>query len=349
MPVTVVVGGQFGSEGKGKVAYSLAKTFGARLAVRVGGSNSGHTVVVDSGSRFVLRHLPTPALLPGMVSILPPGSYLDLAVLLDEIRRLNVEPRSLVIDPNAAIVRDQEREAEAAGPLRDAIGSTLTGTGAAVARRVSRDGSLVLARDIAELEPYLGATLPRLRAALDRGDRVLIEGTQGYGLSLLHSPHYPYATSRDTTAAAALAESGLSPMDVDQVVLVIRTFPIRVGGNSGPLTREISWAEIAARGGHNHELSEYTSVTRRLRRVGEFDPAIVRKAIAANAPTLVVLNHADYLDHDACGRQQVTPVIRKFVAWAERAIGRRIDLAGLGPTQLTPTHADSPRLSEVPG
>jgi adenylosuccinate synthase len=349
MPVTVVVGGQFGSEGKGKVAYALAKTLGVRVAVRVGGSNSGHTVVDDDGTRWVLRHLPTPALLPSVINVLPPGTYIDVGVLLDEVARLGLDRRTVLIDPNAAIVGEEERDAESSGILATTIGSTLSGTGATVANRIARDGSVMLAHEIPELKPYIRDTLPRLRSALDAGERVLIEGTQGYGLSLLHSSHYPYATSRDTTAAAALSETGLSPIDVDQIVLVIRAFPIRVGGNSGPLPEELTWGAVAQEGGHDHDLSEFTSVTGRLRRVARFDPTVVRRAIAANAPTLVVLNHADYFDHTACRTNQLTPPIRRFVQSAERDIGHRIDLVGVGPTVLFANNASASRLVEVSG
>src|SRR3989442_13910288 len=121
MPVTVVVGGQFGSEGKGKVAHALAKTQGVRVAVRVGGSNSGHTVIGPSGTKWVLRHLPTPALLPGVVSVLPPGSYIDVSVALDEITRLGLDRERVLIDPNAAVVGPSERSLESTGPLGDSI------------------------------------------------------------------------------------------------------------------------------------------------------------------------------------------------------------------------------------
>src|ERR1700730_6357809 len=133
-----------------------------------------------------------------------------------------------------------------------------------------------------------------------RGAQVIVEGTQGFGLSLLHSPYYPYVTSRDTTAAAALSEAGLSPIDVDRIVLVLRAFPIRVSGNSGPLPQETSWAEISREGQHDHQLTELTTVTRRIRRVAQFDAEIVGLALEANRPTEVVLNHMDYVDHTIC-------------------------------------------------
>jgi len=115
MPVTVVVGGQFGSEGKGKVAHALARREKAQFAIRVGGSNSGHTVVSELGARLVLRQLPTAAILPDVRLILPAGSYIDPKVLLNEIQltalrrdrlfiantelRLGVEPiNALVVD-----------------------------------------------------------------------------------------------------------------------------------------------------------------------------------------------------------------------------------------------------------
>ena len=78
MPVSIVVGGQYGSEGKGKVAHYIARTSGARAAVRVGGPNSGHTVYADSGKKYIFQHLPTAAILPDVICVLATGSYIDV-------------------------------------------------------------------------------------------------------------------------------------------------------------------------------------------------------------------------------------------------------------------------------
>ena len=143
-------------------------------------------------------------------------------------------------------------------------------------------------------------------------------------------------TSRDTSAAGAAAEAGLSPLDIDEIVLVLRAHPIRVAGNSGPFNaEELSWTDVAREGGHE-ELAEFTSVTGRLRRVARFDPVLVRRALAVNQPSLVVLNHVDYVD--ALASNGLTDKAAAFVSDVSTAIGRRIDLVGLGPDSLVAPH-----------
>jgi adenylosuccinate synthase len=133
-----------------------------------------------------------------------------------------------------------------------------------------------------------------------------------------------------------VSEAGLSPLDVDQVVLVLRAFPIRVAGNSGSFgAEEISWETIAREGGHHQSLAEFTSVTRKLRRVARFDPEIVRQAIACNQPSMVVLNHVDYVDA-GCTDRELTQKAVDFVARVGEQIGRNIDLVGVGPNELRP-------------
>lgn len=329
MPVSVIVGAQYGSEGKGKVAFEWAQRRGAAAAVRVGGPNSGHTVIHD-GLTHVFRQLPTAALLEGVVSVLPPGAYIDVEVLLAEIHATGATSANLVIDPRAIVVTPADVEHERGSGLRARIGSTASGLGAAVERRVRRDGSSVRAGDVPELGPYLGDTLPLLRDFASR-QRVIIEGTQGYGLSLLHGLEGDFATSRDTTAAAFVAEAGLSPMDVDEVVLVARSFPIRVAGNSGSLPREVSWSEVGQHSGRS-ELIEHTTVTKRVRRVGEFEPEIVRRAIYANSPTHIVLNHLDYVAdlRTESGRASAA----EFLLQVESALGQKIDFVGVDPAAI---------------
>ena len=336
MPVTVVVGGQFGGEGKGKVVHFLAQETKARIAIRVGGSNSGHTVIDPTGSPIIFRHLPTAAILPDVISVLGAGSYINPDILLREIFRIGLPPNRLLIDPNAMIVTEHELNEERNSLLRQSIGSTLSGTGAAVSKRISRDPSTLFARNEKRLEQYVRPVIPVMREHLEAGQRIIIEGTQGFGLSLLHSKYYPYVTSRDTTAAAFVSEAGLSPLDVDDVVLVLRTFPIRVGGNSGPLTNEIDWEVVTNESGTQIPILEYTSVTKIVRRVGRFDPDIARQAIMVNQPSRTVLNHLDYIDTSCKERGMLTEKATAFVVDVELLIGRKIDYFGFGPALLSP-------------
>ena len=113
-----------------------------------------------------------------------------------------------------------------------------SGTGAAIMAMTARDIAefplkSLQAEEVPELQEYLTDTGSEVRRLLDERKRVVVEGTQGFGLSLLQGGFWPKATSRDTTAAAFLAEAGLSPLDVDDVTLVIRCHPIRVAGDWG--------------------------------------------------------------------------------------------------------------------
>ena len=334
MPITVVAGAQFGSEGKGKVALFLAQHQQATIVVRVGGSNSGHTAYDSDGRRHVFRHLPTAALLKDTLCVLGPGSYIDAAVLRRDMESIDLSPDRLAIDPRAMVITEDHKNKERSAQLRARIGSTASGTGAAVMDRVSRSSTVRWASDDSYVARFVRPTLPMIRAALGRGERVLIEGTQGFGLSNLLSRYYPFVTSRNTTAAAFVAEAGLSPVDVDDIVLVARVFPIRVGGNSGSLPFETDWRTIGSECGRPN-LSELSSVTKSTRRVARFDPAVVREAIDANGATHLVLNHVDY-----CGR--VGDAAIQYSSWdgtvssLEASIGRTFDWIGISPTGLVP-------------
>ena len=335
MPVTVVVGGQFGSEGKGKVAHFLVRDSKAGVAVRVGGPNSGHTSYDSHGNRHIFRQLPTGALEPGTTCVLPAGSLIDVEVLRKEVERLQLPPERLVIDPGAFVISREHIRSEEQSSLRSRIGSTLSGTGEAIMDRIRR----VSANNLAHANSYLrsftdhGPVARFLRKRLAVGDRVIVEGTQGFGLSNIHSCHYPYTTSRDTTAASFVAETGLSPLDVDEIVLVVRTFPIRVSGNSGPLPFEVDWATVAREAGRP-SFVERTTVTNFVRRVARFDPSIVRLAIESNAPTKLVLNHVDYFDSEIARTGYLTAQVAAQVSTLEEQIGKRFDWLGVSPTSL---------------
>lgn len=326
MPVSIIVGGQYGSEGKGKVAAWVAKKNGAKVVVRCGGPNSGHTVI-HKGKPVIFQHLPTACLDPEVISVLPPGTYIDLDILFREIEITGIHIGRLIIDPNAVIITRRHKAAECR--LRKTIGFTATGTGAALIARIQREKDLATARDIPALVPFIQPTLSFFYKMLRDGQRIIIEGTQGYGLSLLHSPHYPKATARDTTAAGFLSETGLSPLDVDDVVLVLRTFPIRVPGNSGPLAAETNWHTVNEESGAPIDLTEKTSVTKAVRRIGRFDPTIVRKAIQANNPTRIVLNHLDLIDYEC--RNGLTRKGEEFISTVSKDIGKGIQYYGAGP------------------
>lgn len=335
MAISIIIGGQYGSEGKGKVAYYWAKKEKASAVVRVGGSNSGHTVYVDE-KKYAFRMLPTACLLDGPVSVLPAGSYIDLNVLLEEIEIAKITRHRLKIDYNAVIIKNEYKMKENAMELCKKVGSTQSGTGVALIERIKRDKNnpVLMAKDVEALHPYLVDTKTFLRQLVDDGKHVVIEGTQGYGLSNYHAKDYPYVTSRDTTAAAFLSETGLSPLDVEQVVMVIRAFPIRVAGNSGPFKNETDWETVSKESGAPTYFEEHTTVTHKVRRVAQFDAEIVREAIISNNPNVIVLNHLDYVDYKNKDNVRLSELQEMFLRNVEKEIGRKIDFCGNGEMNI---------------
>jgi len=334
--VDVLVGGQYGSEGKGNVAFYVASEYD--VLVRVGGPNAGHKVPLPTP--FTHRLLPSGTRANESAHlVIGPGATLDLCVLQAEIAQCSVESGRLTIDPQAMIIQDQDVVAEAA--LVSAIGSTGKGGGAAAARRitdrrpVNGRPPVDLARDLPELRAYVRPAADVLDAAYRNSSRVLLEGTQGTALSLYHG-HYPYVTSRDTTTAGCLAEAGIGPHRVRKVVLVCRTYPIRVespsGETSGPMSQEISYEEVGTRSGipvEELKSTEKGSVSNKQRRIGEFDWQLLRRAAELNSATDIALTFTDYLDVKNRGArryEQLTPATIRFIEEIERVAGIPVSL-----------------------
>jgi adenylosuccinate synthase len=303
MSVTIVVGGQYGSEGKGKTVSLLAKEHGEECAVvRCGGPNSGH-IVLEHGREYRLRLLPT-----GIVyhrrGYLAPAAIIDLAVLRAEIEAANPDPKYFGLDPYSVVISDEMNAAEKG--LVVSISSTGSGTGAAAVAKCLRGSNTKLIKDVvgehAWLKPFVRDVRSEINRLVDLGYRIIVEGTQGFGLSLHHSRMYPHTTSKDTTAAQFVMEAGLSPLLVDEIVMVIRTFPIRVAGQqAGPLRHEITWEDIRRESNYPHDLFETTTVTCKRRRVARFDPDLVMDACQANRPTSLVVHGLDYLGYENLG------------------------------------------------
>jgi adenylosuccinate synthase len=327
--VDVVIGGLYGSEGKGNIAFHLAPEYD--LLVRVGGPNAAHKVYLASGDQFTHFSLPSGTLAGTARLAIGPGSVIDPSDLLKEIAECDVSAERLSIDPQVMVIEDRDKEIEQ--KLKGRIGSTVSGTGSATARRVMRGEDVRLASDIEDLHPYIRPTTEILERAYSGGDRIMLEGTQGSGLSLHHGP-FPFTTSRDTNVGGCLAESGVAPARVRKMVLVVRTYPIRVAGNSGPLTRELTWADIEARSGlKDLEKTELTSKTKKLRRVGEPEWDLLRKAALLNAPTDIALTFADYLGESnarAWRYEQLTEETLQFIDEIERVTGARVSLISTG-------------------
>lgn len=333
MSITVVVGGQFGGEGKGKTVAFLCRNYNIGSVVRCGGPNSGHTINYN-GKEAILRQIPAGIVSPHIKLFLAAGCLINLEILFKEIDSFNLNDKRLKIDHNAVIIEKEFEEEEKSRNFNLNIGSTCSGTGIAVSRRAMREGKVRLAKDINVLKPFLTDVSKQIFYSNLNGDEIIIEGTQGFGLSLYHSPYYPYVTSRDTTASGFLSEVGISPLNVKKIIMVIRTFPIRVRGNSGPLPNEIDWNTIKIESGYPYEIKEYTTVTKKIRRVGRFDINILKKAAIINKPTHLTLMGVDYLDFKNKNVKQfkdLTDSTKNFIYTMEKELGINISYIGTGP------------------
>jgi len=286
---TVVVGGQAGSEGKGAITARLAQEQKYNWAVRVGGPNAGHTVIGPDGEKYALRQLPVAAVTdPEIGLVIAAGSEIDIEVLSSEIDLLQgrgyaVSSR-LLIDQEATIVEDFHKEVE------NGISTGTTGKGIGAARA---DRALRRAKRVADLpdamELHRVDTQEMLRSVQRAGHTILLEGTQGFLLGS-HAGFYPHCTSGDCRAIDFLAAAGLPPTEAE-IWTVLRTFPIRIAGESGPLPNETSWEEVGVE-------PEITTVTKKVRRVGEWNWEWAGKAVEVNRRAeekpRIALTFADY-------------------------------------------------------
>lgn len=330
--VDVIVGGQLGSEGKGNVCAHLAQNYD--VLMRVGGPNAGHKV---EDPKYTYIQLPSGTGSNSKARILVgPGATISLPQMLKEICELGLTPERLSIDPQAMMIEAQDVAEEE--ETLDVIGSTKKGVGVATARKIlGRNGKAPfgsetrLARDVEELEPYVRSTRIELERAYAARERIMLEGTQGTDLSLHHGK-YPYVTSRETSAAGCLADAGISPLRVRRVVMVTRTYPIRVGGNSGPIFRPIDFGTVAARSGLPEDeirATEVGTVSGKVRRIGEFDWDQVRRAAVLNGATDIALTFADYISSEnrkASRFEQLTEETRTFIAAVERVTKASVSL-----------------------
>jgi adenylosuccinate synthase len=327
MTCTIVVGGQWGDEGKGKIISYLCEKDNPSIVARGGvGPNAGHSVEVN-GEKYGIRMVPTGFPNKSSKLAIGAGVLVDPEVLLKEIEMLDkfdIKNR-LIVDKNCGIIEEKHKEMDKSNShLSKEIGSTGTGCGPANVDRAMR--TLKLAKDIEILKPFLGDVSDAVNDALDKNENVLIEGTQGTLLSLYYGS-YPYVTSKDTTASSFAADVGVGPTKVDEVVVVFKSYPTRVG--EGPFPTEMSMEESEKLG-----LVEYGTVTGRRRRIGFFDFELAKRVCRLNGATQIALTCLDKYDKECYGITNYDDLTEKgkaFIKEIEEKVGVSVKLISTGP------------------
>ncbi|HEX5114040.1 MAG TPA: adenylosuccinate synthase [Pseudonocardiaceae bacterium] len=376
MPAIVVIGAQWGDEGKGKASDLL----GGRVqwVVRYqGGNNAGHTVVLPDGQHFALHLLPSGILTPGVTNVIGNGVVVDPGALIDELGGLEergVDTAGLLISADAhlimpyhvAIDRVTERYLG-----KSKIGTTGRGIGPCYQDKVSRIGVRfqdvldekifrqkveaaldlknqilvkVYNRRALDPEQVVDAVLTQvegfadriadtrllLNQALEHGETVLLEGSQGTMLDVDHGT-YPFVTSSNPTSGGACAGAGIGPNRITAVLGILKAYTTRVG--SGPFPTELldEMGERLRKAG-----GEFGVTTGRSRRTGWFDAVIARYAARVNGITDYFLTKLDVLS----GLERVP------VCVAYEVDGFRVDDM---PMTQTDVHHATPIYEELEG
>jgi adenylosuccinate synthase len=252
-----------------------------------------------------------------------PGVVVNPDVLLKEMSDFGVEGRAF-LDYNCGIIEQSHREADSQGRLKEKIGSTGSGTGPANAERAMR--TLKMAKEIDSLKPYLIDVPLEINSALDRGENVLIEGTQGTHLSLWHGT-YPFVTTKDVTASGICADVGIGPKRVNDVIVVFKAYLTRVG--TGPMPGELSAEETSKKG-----WEEFGTVTGRLRRAAEFDFDLARRAIMLSSANQISITKLDVRFPNCSGvtsYDELEEDAKSFIKNIEDKLGVKVTLIGTGP------------------
>lgn len=334
--VTLIVDLQFGSTGKGKVAGWWAETYSPDVVINANMPNAGHTYIDRNGHKYVHKVLPN-----GIVSMdlefamIGAGSVFDIDQLQKEIDNIpfcseKVFLSELRIHENAVVLRGWHKKAER---TLGKIASTQQGSMEALVHKMKRNpDDRVIARDVligTKFEQCL-VSQPQWVSIIGNAKKILAEGAQGYDLGI-STQFYPYCTSRDCTPARMLADMGIPLPLLNNVIGVLRPYPIRVGGTSGGVyydQEELNWGMLGVE-------PEKTTVTNRVRRVFSFSDQQLKNALDACCPNHLVLNFADYLDpavHANCHHSSLDKLIARINEIAnQRCSVARVEQLGTGP------------------
>jgi adenylosuccinate synthase len=321
MGVKVVLGLQWGDEGKGKIIDILAKD--ADYIVRYqGGDNAGHTVVVDD-KEYIFHLIPSGMLHMNKIGVLGGGVVINPASLIEEIERLreagvDISPNNLKISEQAHIILPYHQEKEESWEIRGRLGTTQRGIGPCYVSKTERRGirmvdlftedildekldyffpkdkknpikeSLLRYADV--LLPYITDTVSLLHKALDENRNILLEGAQGTLLDIDFGT-YPYVTSSTPTIGGSLIGTGISANKVDEVIGVAKAYTTRVG--EGPFPTELPPEEEEAL---RIKGREYGATTGRPRRCGWFDTVTIKYALKINGVDKIALTKFDVLE-----------------------------------------------------
>jgi len=323
MPSTVVVGGFFGDEGKGKIISYLSKKDNPSIVVRGGaGPNAGHTIK-DGSTTYKVRMLPSGFLNKNAKVMIGPGVVVNPDVFFKEIQEYGVSGRAF-LDKHCGIIEQNHLEQDSKGRLKEKIGSTGSGTGPANAERAMR--TLKMANEIESLSSYVVDVPSEINSALKNKKNVLVEGTQGTHLSLWHGT-YPFVTSKDVTASGICADVGLGPKNVDEVMVVFKAYLTRVG--TGPMNNELSAEETEQKG-----WAEFGTVTGRPRRAAEFDFNLARRAVMLNSATQIAITKLDVRFPECSGiksMDELSSDAKSFIKNIEEKLEVPVTLIGTGP------------------
>ncbi|MFH1222377.1 MAG: adenylosuccinate synthetase [Candidatus Micrarchaeota archaeon] len=319
MTKNILVGGQYGDEGKGKIISYLALHDDPEVIARGGvGPNAGHEVNYQ-GKRYPMRMLSCGFVNEKARVLIGAGVVVNPTVFLKEVELINGSPKRCGVDFRATwltedhIARDKQ---ETDGK----IGSTNTGCGPAVMDRVRRVAKTV--SDCPELKPYLTDVVKEVNTAKN----VLIEGTQGFMISVYYGT-YPFCTSKDTSASSIAADVGLGPTKIDDVIMVIKSYTTRVGG--GPFKNEMSIPEAEKLG-----IQEYGTVTGRPRRSSlDLHWEDLKLAAEINGATMMAVTKLDIRFPGNAGVKKyadLTKEARDFIGDIEKNVGIPVALVGTG-------------------
>ena len=281
----LVVGGFYGDEGKGKIVGYLSVKDNFDIAVRAGGGpQAGHTV---SDGMFVCQ-IPSGFINKNSRLLISRGTKIYPKKVLEEMEKYDADfsvKKRIGIDYGCTIIEDKhiEQEKEAMGR----IGSVGSGAGYAMADRALRKAKL--AKDIEELRPYMTDVAEEVNNNL-KDKKVIIEGVQGYGLSLLDHRFYPYVTSQDTTASQFLADVGVGPKAVDEIIVVYKSYVSCVGKR--PLKNEWTLDQMKEFG-----ITEHGTISGRQRRLALFDPILAKESMLRNTGTQAALTNIDRMEY----------------------------------------------------